>query len=106
MPLGLLICAVATGPSRYPAVPVPPTVVTTPADVTLRMRLLLVSATYTLPAASTLTPDGLLNLALDPVASVNPAVPEPASNVTTAPDVTLRIRWLFVSATYKLPDES
>jgi hypothetical protein len=49
---------------------VPASLVVTPAAVTLRILLLLVSATYTVPAPSTATPRGLLNRAALPVPSV------------------------------------
>src|SRR5204863_7843341 len=47
-------------------------VLTTPAGVIFRMRLLPQSATYTLPAASTAKPLGLLNWAAAPVPSLYP----------------------------------
>ena len=53
-PWGALIWAMAAGPPSplWPPVPVPATVVITPAVSTLRMRWLLVSAMYMLPDAS------------------------------------------------------
>jgi len=48
---------------------------------TLRMRLLTVSAMYTLPAASTATPQGWFNWALvaGPLSPLYPIVPFPAN---------------------------
>jgi hypothetical protein len=102
-PRGILNCAFVPEASKDPAVDCPAIVVTTPPGVTLRMRLLLESATITLPLASTATPEGLKNRALAPVASKNPAVDCPARVVTTPPGVTLRMRWFWVSATITLP---
>jgi len=72
----------------------PANVVTTPDDVTFRIRLLLWSVTKTIPLVSTVTPIGQLNLAFVPVPSANPAVP-PAKVVTIPVDVIFRIR-LFI----------
>ena len=58
MPVGLLKEALVPMPSTNAALPLPANVVTTPADVIFRMRWLLVSATYTVPLASTATPYG------------------------------------------------
>ena len=67
-----------------PGAPPPASVVTTAAAVTWRILLLLVSATYNVPALSTATPRGPLNRAALPVPSVFPDVPaRPASVVTT-----------------------
>jgi len=55
-PTGLLNEAPAPVPSANVRVPFPASVVTTPPGVTLRMRLLYVSATMTLPLLSTATP--------------------------------------------------
>jgi hypothetical protein len=85
-------------PSAKPEVE-PANVVTTPAGVILRIRLLNVSATYTLPCASVARPSGLLNIALAPVPSVEPALEVPAKVVTTPPGVIFLIRLLLVSAT-------
>ena len=60
----------------------PAKVVTTPADVILRIRLLPRSATYKLPTESNATPAGLQKLALVPVPSADPCV-LPAKVVTT-----------------------
>jgi hypothetical protein len=57
----------------------------------------------TLPLLSTATPAGQLNEAPAPVPSANVADPLPASVVTTPPGVSLRMRWLFLSATMTLP---
>ena len=91
-PEGLSNLAVVLYPSAKPGILFPAIVVTTPKDVTFRMRLLLWSATNTLPLASTVTPLGLLNLAFTPVPSANAWSPLPASVVTTPADVTFRIR--------------
>src|SRR4051794_17490352 len=80
--------------------------VTTPAGVILRISLLPVSATNTLPDESTAMPDGALNCADVPVALVLPAVPDPANVVTTPAAVTLRMRLFSASATYMLPELS
>ena len=60
----------AAGAARQPA-----SVVTTPAGVILRIVLLPVSATYTLPALSTATPSGWANRAALPVPSALPELP-------------------------------
>jgi hypothetical protein len=60
MPTGVLKDAPDPVPLTDPACPgVPAIVVTTPAGVTLRTEWLPASATYTLPAGSTHTPNGL-----------------------------------------------
>ena len=78
--------AEATGPSVEPAVPVPTSVVTTPAVVTRRIILLFVSATikvpYELPKRKDM-PVGLLNDAAVCVPFANPAVPLPATTAKT-----------------------
>ena len=85
----------------------PDPAVTTPAGVTFRIALLLPSATYTLPALSTVTAVRPLNLAAVPVPSALPEVPfRPASVVTTPAGVTLRTAWLPQSPTYRLPELS
>ena len=56
-------------------------VVTTPAGVTSRIRLLFASATKRLPEPSTATPPGPLNRAALPVPSVDPADASPAKVV-------------------------
>jgi hypothetical protein len=71
----------------------------------LRMRLFPESATYTIPLASTATPEGLKKEAATPAPSANAPTPLPASVLTTPPGVTARTRWLFVSATNKVPPE-
>src|SRR5205823_13648032 len=66
----------------------------------LRIVLLTVSATYTLPEESVATPSGLLNRAALPVPSALPPFPaSPASVVTTPAGVILRIVVLSLSAT-------
>src|ERR1700683_4656596 len=89
------------------AVPVPALVVIVPPGVSLRTRLSLASAMYTLPAPSTATPTGSLRFALVPappspqaaVAGLQ-AVPVPAIVVIVPPGVSLRTRWSLVSAMY------
>lgn len=58
-----------------------------------------VSATNTRPNKSTATPIGARNCACAPSPSRNPAMPVPASVVTSPCGHTLRIAWLPVSAT-------
>ncbi len=78
-----------------------------PAKVTLRIRLFVKSAIYTLPETSTATPTGFCN----PAAVAGPLSPEklpvsplPAMVVIIPVDtVTLRTRLLPVSAMYTLP---
>ena len=62
----------------------PARVLTTPAAVTLRMRLLWRSATYTVPAPSTATPQGPTNFAASPAPSLN----RPPARVLTVPSTT------------------
>ena len=100
---------IAAGLSKVAAVPMPSAppdcsgfpamVVTTPAGVTLRMVLFSVSATYTLPEASTVTSEGKSNRA-ELVPSEFPAFPASPAKVVTAPvDRTIfRMVWLLVSA--------
>src|SRR5450631_993218 len=81
--------------------------VTTPAGVILRTTEFSRSVTKTLPAASTAMAVGTLKRAALPVPSTYPKLPaRPASVVTTAAGVILRIVWLPVSATYTLPAPS
>lgn len=104
---GELKDAEVAAPSAHAGRPFPASVVTvtTPWTVTnLRMRLLIVSAIYTLPAVSRVTPLGLLNTALVPVPSAYPGLPLPAKVFTTIPtpvlpDEILRMRLFRVSAT-------
>src|SRR6267142_991245 len=107
-PNGRLKLAAAPTPSVLPPAPADPAnVLTTPAGVILRMVLLYVSDTYTLPALSVATPDGNLKLAAVPVPSALPATPADPASVLTAPaGVITRIVWLYVSATYTLPAPS
>ena len=107
-PMGTLKRAAAPVPSALPPLPaVPASVVTTPAGVILRMVELFVSATYTAPAASTATPNGLLKRAPAPVPSALPLLAAvPASVLTTPAGVILRMVELFVSATYTVPAAS
>ncbi len=83
--------------------PFPARVATTPLGVTLRMRLLKMSATITLPLASTATPVGKLNEVFAPVPSANAYGPLPASVAVTPPCVTMRMRLFPESATITLP---
>ncbi len=71
------------------------------ATVNLRIRLPLVSATITLPPASTATPIMPPNKASAPVPSAKPNT-LPASVLTTPPGVTLRIRMLAPTITLPL----
>ena len=92
-----LLSVVPKSPAIDPAI-----VVTTPALVILLIELFPVSATYTLPFLSNVIPNGLLKVAILPIASRRPANPEPA-RVTTSPyTFTMRIALLNLSATYKI----
>ena len=73
------------------------------AQVSLRIRLLLASATSALPLASTATSQGFLNEASVPAPSAKSYIPLPASVVTTPTGVTRRMRWLPKSATKMSP---
>src|SRR5205085_217234 len=76
-------------------------VVTSPLGVTLRIRWLPQSATYSVPAPSTARPQGDEKRALPPVPSALPGAPGlPARVVTSPAGVILRIVWLSRSATY------
>ena len=105
-PRGLSKEATAPVPSANAADPLPASVLTTPPDVILRMRLLAWSATKILLLASMSTLLGRENEAPAPVPSANAADPLPAKVVTTPPGVTLRTRWLSLSATKALLDAS
>ena len=79
IPFGLLSRTIEPVPSTFPVKPANPAiVVTTPADVIFRIVELPLSATYTLPLASTHKPVGELNKAEAPVPSKPPEVLEPA----------------------------
>ena len=106
IPNGELKVAAVPVASKEPFEPEPANVVTTPADVILRILLLLVSATYKFPELSAVTPYGELKVAAVPVESKEPATPEPANVVTTPADVILRILLLLLSATNKFPELS
>ena len=69
------------------------------------MVWLLVSATKRLPLPSTATPQGYLNRAATPVPSAEPPNPAIPARVVTALVATtiLRMVWLQVSATIRLP---
>ena len=84
-PWGPMKLASAPVPSAFPGEPVlPASVVTTPAAVIFRMEPFPKSATKTLLAPSTATPQGLLKLAAAPVPSALPdELTVPASVVTT-----------------------
>ena len=90
-------------PSTRPENPEPARVVTFPVGVILRMRLLPVSATYTVPFPSTAAPEGERKLASVPFPSEKEALPLPASVVTFPLGVILRMRLFPVSATYTVP---
>src|SRR6185437_732634 len=102
-PWGLLKVAAVKLPLPAPADPVPASVLTVPAGVILRIRLLLESPMYKLPLASMVIPAGPLNEAAVPTPLAEPAVPVPAMVVTTPSGVILRIRLLPLSATYTFP---
>ena len=68
-----------------------------------RTRLLPWSATAMLPLAATAMPVGWLKLAAAPAPSADPALPLPASVVTTPEGVTSLTRLLKVSATKITP---
>jgi hypothetical protein len=56
---------------------------------------------------STATPRGLLKVEVAPLLAEPVALVElPATVDTTPPGVIMRMRWLFTSATNKLPNES
>src|ERR1700733_12554093 len=89
IPSGELSCAATAGPLSppEPAAPGPAMVLITPAGVTMRMRLLEVSAMYQLPLESTAIPEGEYNCAAvagPPSPPKFGAVPLPAM-VTGAP---------------------
>src|SRR5579883_321353 len=105
MPCGVNRSAlVAAAPSpAYPAKPVPATVVIVPSAATLRIRLLLVSAMYVLPALSRTTPHGALS---QPSAAGPPSLRAPPTSVVSATLVAFRMRFVPFSAMYRLPDPS
>ena len=98
-------------PSAKPplqSLPQPARVETTPDGETRRTRPFAESATTMSPLGSKAAPVGLLNKAPVPVPSENPAIPpaiprRPAMVVTTPAAETIRIRWLPVSGTTRLP---
>jgi hypothetical protein len=89
IPAGAKKLAVVPIPLRYAEVPQPAMVDTAaPGMVTLRISALVESVTYNeLDTGSTVIPCGLLNRALIPVRSENPAdvplAPPPANGVTS-----------------------
>src|ERR1700739_4454358 len=98
MPDGLENCTAAPlAPSLEPAVGDPATVVTAPEAVTTwRISLFPTSATYKLPAASSVNAVGLWNIADVPGPSVVPCIPLPARVLTTAPPITIFRIWLLL----------
>mmetsp|Transcript_45692 Transcript_45692/g.73680 ORF Transcript_45692/g.73680 Transcript_45692/m.73680 type:complete len:209 (+) Transcript_45692:852-1478(+) len=102
MPKGALNRAEEPSPSAKPLSPLPATVVTAPAGETLRMVLLLKSATSNHPCLSIDTPKGCEKRAATPRPSAKPACPLPATVVTIPVRVTLRMAWLLQSATRRL----
>jgi hypothetical protein len=80
--LAILVLAFTAGENRgqFPAI-----VLTTPVSVILRIVLLPVSDTYTLPAVSTATADGRSNRASLPVPSVLPVIAGNPANVLRHP---------------------
>lgn len=69
--------------------------------------LLALSATYRVaPSLPSASPVGALNLAESPGPSRKAAEPSPAQVVTTVEGVSLRMRWLPVSAIQTFPEES
>src|SRR5258708_3331118 len=113
-PIGLLNRAAPFVPSTLPETPANPTIVVTtqsgPWGVICRIVLLLKSATYTVSAPSTATPQGALKRAAPLVPSSEPALPgEPARVVTTQSvptGVIFRTVELYKSVTYKAPAPS
>ena len=101
-------CAAVAAPPSPNDDPPPATVEIFPEESTLRMRLLFTSAMYRLPAASSATSWGLLSCAAvaAPPSPLKPAVPVPATVEITPAEFTLRMRWLFHSAMYRLPARS
>ena len=79
----------------------PASVVTTPAEVILRMQLLFVSVTYKLLAESVVIPNGKLKRAAEPVPSKYPGTPgEPAKSVTFPVTSIFLMVWLERSTMY------
>src|SRR5436189_122318 len=73
-------------PSELPGLPASPaSVVTTPPGVTFRIVWFDVSATYTFPFLSTVTPKGESNRADAPVPSAAPPCPALPASVLTSP---------------------
>lgn len=102
IPRGALNEAAVPVLSVLPALPDPANVVTTPCELIRRMQWLSVSATNTLPLLSTTSPAGDEKAAAVAVALVKPVVPFPANVVTTPAVLTVQMRWLPVSARYKV----
>ena len=105
-PKGSLNEAAVPVPLVLPAIPLPAKVLTTPAGVIIRIKLLPKSATKTLPEGSVVIPIGLLNDAAVPVPLALPAAPLPAKVLTIPAGVILRIKLLYKSATYTFPTAS
>ena len=105
-PVGLLKLAAAPMPSAKAPLPLPASVVTTPRGVTMRIRLLVMSATTNTPLEGiTATPAGWWKLADAPVPSAKAKLPLPASVVTTPEErSTSRTRFVDVSVTTTTPE--
>ena len=95
-------------PSVLPGAPaLPAIVVTVPEGEIRRMTWLKVSATNTLPAASTAVPTGFRYSACIAAPSRNPSVPETPENVVTSPTGVIRRNTCeFPSATNAFPPAS
>ena len=106
--VGVINCAPVAGPLSplKPCVPLPATVVITPFE-TLRMRWLARVGDVQVAGGVHGDAVGIVNWALvaGPLSPLKPRVPLPATVVIT-PFETLRMRWLYVSAMYRLPAES
>lgn len=109
IPRGELKAAQASGPLKKPGAPRPLAQVAAPLVMrTMRSEWVPVSVTRReLPVSSRERPQGELKRAAVPTSSHVPAVPEPA-NVPTTPvvNVTVRMRWFPVSATYSVSSSS
>src|SRR5438132_666514 len=92
----LALVAGPPSPEKSAYTPLPATVEMIPPGVTLRIRLVSLSAMNRFPAASTETPDGVASQALvaGPPSPENPACPFPATVVIVPLGVTFRIRLL------------
>ena len=104
-PYGPAKAALVPAPSANPAAPPPARRLTRPPGVTKRTHWLSVSATNTLPPASTATPRGPLKAAEVPTPFAKPAL-APARVDTTRAGLTARMRLLAVSPTNRVPAPS